>query len=501
MARSYFPTYWGEKSFTSGPWYFGAGIVFLAILGLFIVKNRLKWWILTATVLAILLSFGRHFPLISDLFFDYFPMYNKFRAVESILVIPAVLIPILAVLAINELIVRGSEIPKLDKTILYTGGAVAAVCLLVALMPSILDLRTSQHQQYVAQLQQMVQDQNIANDLSNALLKDRADLASKDAWRSFLIVALTIGLVWAFVKKKLSATILIAAIAVITLVDLWTVDKRYLNNDAFVDKSIYDKPIPEREVDQLIHMDKDLSYRVFDLTTSPFQDASASYFHKSIGGYHAAKLMRFQELIENQFNNTLNEDVLDMLNVRYVITKDPSNNSDRIQRRSSALGNAWFVDKVTFVKSNNEEMSTLGNIDPRKEAVVNEGFKNQFNDKGIANSPNAQINLVSYHPDTLKYEYSTPTEGFAVFSEIFYDKGWKAYIDGEEAPIIRADYVLRGLKLPGGNHKVEFVFAPESMRISNIISLIASVILVIGLGFAAWMGYKHNKKKPAVKAS
>lgn len=501
MARSYFPTYWGEKSFTSGPWYFGAGVVFLAILGLFIVKNRLKWWILTATVLAILLSFGRHFPLISDLFFDYFPMYNKFRAVESILVIPAVLIPILAVLTINELIVRGKEIPKLDKTILYTGGAVAAVCLLVALMPSVLDLRTSQHQQYVAQLQQMVQDQNIANELSNALLKDRADLASKDAWRSFLIVALTIGLVWAFVKKKLSASILIAAIAVITLVDLWTVDKRYLNNDAFVDKSIYDKPIPEREVDQLIHMDKDLSYRVFDLTTSPFQDASASYFHKSIGGYHAAKLMRFQELIENQFNNTLNEDVLDMLNVRYVITKDPSNNSDRIQRRSSALGNAWFVDKVTFVKSNNEEMSTLGNIDPRKEAVVNEGFKNQFNDKGIANSPNAQISLVSYHPDTLKYEYSTPTEGFAVFSEIFYDKGWKAYIDGEEAPIIRTDYVLRGLKLPGGNHKVEFVFAPESMRISNIISLIASIILVVGLGFAAWMSYNHNKKKPAVKAS
>src|SRR5690606_1103607 len=319
--------------------YFGAGIVFLAILGLFIVKNRLKWWILTATVLAILLSFGRHFPLISDLFFDYFPMYNKFRAVESILVIPAVLIPILAVMTIIELIVRGNEIPKLDKTILYTGGAVAAVCLIVALMPSVLDLRTSQHQQYVAQLQQMVQDQNIANELSNALLKDRANLASKDAWRSFLIVALTIGLVWAFVKKKLSASILIAAIAVITLLDLWTVDKRYLNNDAFVDKSIYDKPIPEREVDQLIHMDKDLSYRVFDLTTSPFQDASASYFHKSIGGYHAAKLMRFQELIENQFNNTLNEDVLDMLNVRYVITKDPSNNSDRIQRRSSALGN------------------------------------------------------------------------------------------------------------------------------------------------------------------
>lgn len=499
LARSYFPTYWGEKSFTSGPWYFGAGIVFLAILGLFIVNNRLKWWIVAATLLTILLSFGRHFPLISDLFFDYFPMYNKFRAVESILVIPSVLIPMLAVMAVNELLVRGTQIPNLDKKVLYTGGAVAAVCLLFALMPSMLDLRTSEHQQYVGALQQMVQDQNMANELANALLKDRASLVSKDAWRSFFIVALTLGLVWFFLKKKLNATVLIAALAVITLVDLWTVDKRYLNNESFVDKSTYDRPIPEREVDQLIHMDKDLSYRVFDLTTSPFQDASASYFHKSIGGYHAAKLMRFQEVLEQQFNNNINEDVLDMLNVRYVITKDPSNKSDKIQRRSSALGNAWFVESVNFVNSNNAEMEALGTIDPKKVAVVNEGFKNKFSDKGVTKSANAEITLTSYHPDTLKYEYTSPAEGFAVFSEIYYDKGWKAYIDGEEAPIIRADYLLRGLQLPGGNHKVEFVFAPDSMRISNIISLIASIVLVIGLAFAAWMGYKQHKNKPVVK--
>ncbi len=499
LARSYFPTYWGEKSFTSGPWYFGAGIVFLAILGLFIVNNRLKWWIVAATLLTILLSFGRHFPLISDLFFDYFPMYNKFRAVESILVIPSVLIPMLAVMAVNELLLRETQIPNLDKKVLYTGGAVAAVCLLFALMPSMLDLRTSEHQQYVGALQQMVQDQNMANELANALLKDRASLVSKDAWRSFFIVALTLGLVWFFLKKKLNATVLIAALAVITLVDLWTVDKRYLNNESFVDKSTYDRPIPEREVDQLIHMDKDLSYRVFDLTTSPFQDASASYFHKSIGGYHAAKLMRFQEVLEQQFNNNINEDVLDMLNVRYVITKDPSNKSDKIQRRSSALGNAWFVESVNFVNSNNAEMEALGTIDPKKVAVVNEGFKNKFSDKGVTKSANAEITLTSYHPDTLKYEYTSPAEGFAVFSEIYYDKGWKAYIDGEEAPIIRADYLLRGLQLPGGNHKVEFVFAPDSMRISNIISLIASIVLVIGLAFAAWMGYKQHKNKPIVK--
>lgn len=494
-ANRLFPTYWGEKQFTSGPWYFGAGIIFLFVLALFVVKDRLKWWILAATLLTILLSFGRHLPFISDLFFDYFPMYNKFRAVESILVIPSVLIPLLAIMGLNEIITRGNEIKDLDKKVLYSGGAVALLCLLIAVMPSLLSLRISNHQDYVASLQQYIQDPSLASELANSLLKDRADMASNDAWRSFFIVVLTFAFVWFFVKKKLNAGILIAAVAVITLVDLWSVDKRYLNTESFVDKSIYEKPIPEREVDQLIHLDKDLSYRVFDLTTSPFNDASASYFHKSIGGYHAAKLMRFQELLEHQFNGNFNEDVLDMLNVRYVITKDQSNNSDRIQRRSSALGNAWFVNNVKFVNSNQAEMDALGTFDPKKEAIVNEGLKGQLGDKSIGQPNNAEIKLTSYHPDTLKYEYSAGNNVFAVFSEIYYDKGWKAYVDDEEVPIIRTDYLLRGLSLPGGNHKVEFVFAPNSMRISNIISLIASITLVLGLGFAIWLSIKHRKEK------
>lgn len=494
-ANRFFPTYWGEKTFTSGPWYFGAGVIFLFVLALFVVKDRLKWWILTATILTFFLAFGRHLPFISDLFFDYFPMYNKFRAVESILVIPSVLMPLLAIIGLNEIITRGNEIVDLDKKVLYSGGAVALICLLVAVMPSILSLRTSTHQEFAASVQQMLPDPNLANELVNSLLKDRADLASKDAWRSFFIVALTFGFVWFFVKKKLSATVLIAAVAVITLVDLWSVDKRYLNSDSFVDKSTYDRPIPEREVDQLIHLDKDLSYRVFDLTTSPFNDASASYFHKSFGGYHAAKLMRFQELLENKFNGDLNEDVLDMMNVRYLITKDQSNNSDKIQRRSSALGNAWFVNNVKFVNSNQAEMDALGTFDPSKEAVINEGLKSQLGDKSIGQPNNADIKLVSYHPDTLKYDYSAGNNVFAVFSEIYYDKGWKAYVDGEEVPIIRTNYLLRGLSLPGGNHKVEFVFAPNSMKVSNVISLIASIVLVLGLAFAIWLSIKHKNEK------
>ena len=222
-----------------------------------VVKDRLKWWILGATLLTLLLSFGRHLPFISDLFFDYFPMYNKFRAVESILVIPSVLIPLLAIMAVNEIINRAPEIKDLDKKVLYSGAAVAVICLIVALMPSILDLRTSDHQAYIAQLQQLIGDQAAAQQVANALLKDRADMASSDAWRSFFIVVLTFGFVWFYIKKKLGIAVLIAGSGVITLVDLWSVDKRYLNNDSFVEKSTDDRPIREREVDQVSQLDKD----------------------------------------------------------------------------------------------------------------------------------------------------------------------------------------------------------------------------------------------------
>lgn len=492
MAQS-LPTYWGEKTFTSGPWYFGAGVMFLFVLGIFIVKDRLKWWILSAIVLTILLALGSNFPIVSDIFFDYAPLYNKFRAPESILIIPSILIPLLAVLAVNELINRGTEVVNLDKKLLYSAGIVGAICLLVALMPSLLAFKTSDNQGFISMLTQNLGDANLANQLSAALIKDRADLASADAWRSLGIIVVVFALTWFFVKKKLSATALVVGVGLVTLVDLWTVDKRYLNNDTFVEKSQTQNPIPEREVDQLIRMDKDLSYRVLDLTTSPFSDAKTSYFHKSLGGYHAAKLMRFQELLEHQFNGAINEDVLDMFNVRYVITRDPNNGAERIQRRATAAGNAWFVDKVTFVKDNAQEMQGISSFDPVKEAFVHNEFKDKLNAARLGRPTNAEIKLTSYHPDKMEYEYTAPNDVFAVFSEVYYDKGWKAYVDGVEQPIIRADYILRGLQLPGGNHKVEFVFDPQTMKVSNVVSLIGSIVLVLGLLGAIFISYRKKK--------
>lgn len=491
------PTYWGDKTFTSGPWYFGAGIMALFILALVTLRGRTKWWIVSAIVLTMLLALGSNFSILSDLFFDYAPLYNKFRAPESILIIPSILIPLLAVLGVNNLINNHDQIKDLNKKVLYSFGAVAIICLLIALMPGILDLRGAGHQGFISEMSKQFGDANAANQLADALIKDRSAIASSDAWRSFFIVVIVFALVWAYLKKKISATLMVIVLGVVTLVDLWTVDKRYLNDNIFVNKVTTQNVVPLREVDQLIQLDKDPSYRVLDLTTNPFADAKASYHHKSLGGYHAAKLMRFQEILEGQFNGAINEDVLDMFNVRYVITQDPQNGSERIQRRSTAAGNAWIVDKVTVVKDNAEEMQAISSFDPSKEAFVHQEFKGKLKGNTMGATANSNIKLTSYHPDKMVYEYSAPHDVFAVFSEVYYDKGWKAYVDGEEVPIIRADYILRALQLPGGNHKIEFVFDPQSMKISNIISLIGSIILV--LGFIAVIALSFRKQTGNVK--
>ncbi len=493
-------TYWGDKQFTSGPWYFGAIICFLFVLGLFIVKNRIKWWILSATLLSLLLAFGRHMPLLSDLFFNYFPLYNKFRAVESILVIAGLLIPLLAILAVKEVAFHTEEPKKLTKHLLYSVYITGGILLILLLLPTVLlDFRATNHSQFIEQLTQVTNgDRPFAESIANALVQDRISLARMDALRSLVFVLIGAGLIWALINKKLNPQIVFILLAAVILGDMWNIDRRYLNNERFVEKNVLAQQFKPRDVDQMIMRDPS-HFRVFDLSQGgPFLNSNPSYFHKSLGGYHAAKLKRYQELIDKQFNGAINEDVLDMLNTKYVITSDETGQKQTIQNRSSAAGNAWFVPSVTYVKNADQEMSAISSFDPRKVMIVSEEFKSLIDVKRIGYDANAFIRLTSYHPDLMAYEYSSGKDVLAVFSEIYYDKGWNAYVDGEKIPYFRADYLLRAAQLPGGNHKLEFRFEPSSYYTGETISLIASILLVLALAYAMYLELKRPEVDPKV---
>ena len=488
------PTYWGEKPFTSGPFYFGAIVFFLFVLGLFVVKGRFKWWILSATLLSLLLSFGKNWPLVSNLFFDYFPMYNKFRAVESILVIAGFLFPVLAILTVKEITEGTSDKKELFKKFQYALYFTAGILILLIAVPSLFfSFKTSTHAGLIDQLAQVTGgDRNFAEAIAQSLVNDRISLARTDAFRSLIFVLIGAGLVWGLLKNKINSTLASILFAAAILVDLWSVDRRYLNNDNFVEESALTQQFQAREVDQFILKDTSPDYRVLDLTIPTFSSATASNFHKTVGGYHAAKLKRFQEVLDKQFNNAINEDVLDMLNTKYVILNDPQTQSQKMQARASACGNVWFVPKVTFVKDADEEMTAISSFDPRIEAFVGNEFKSLIDAKKVGFDPNGTIKLTNYRPDHLTYEYSTGKDMVAVFSEIWYDKGWKAFVDGEEIPHFRANYILRAATLPGGNHKLEFKFEPASYYTGEKISLLASILLVAGLGFAV---YRERKQE------
>ena len=487
FAKQGVPTYWGGKPFTSGPFYFGAIICFLFVLGIFIVRGRIKWWILSATVLVLLLSFGKNFPLVSDLFFNYFPLYNKFRAVESIIAVASLLFPILAILAVKEVAFHTIEPKELQKKLLYSLYITGGLLLTIILIPNLLlNFRAINHEEFIQQIMQMTGgDKAFADTIGNALIQDRIGLARADAIRSLIFVLLGAGLVWGLISQKIKPQLAFIIFGALILIDLWGVNRRYLNNDNFVEGNLLEQQFQARDVDKLILRDTS-NYRVLDLSLASFQNAQPSYFHKAIGGYHAAKLKRFQEILDKQFNNAINEDVLDMLNTKYVITSNPSANSQKIQNRSTAAGNAWFVPNVTFVKSADEEMKAISSFDPKKEAFVEQDFKSIIDLKRIGFDPNAMIKLTNYRPDHLIYEYSIGQDMIAVFSEIYYAHGWNAYVDGNKISHFRANYILRAAQLPGGNHKLEFKFEPQSYYIGETISLIASILLILGLAYAIY---------------
>jgi hypothetical protein len=487
--------YWGDKPGTSGPYYFGAIICFLFVFGLLTVKSRLKWWIVGTTILFLLLSFGKNFPLVSDLFFDYFPMYNKFRAVESILAIVGLMVPILAFISFREVQNENYTQKELIKKLTIAAAITGGFSLLVAIMPTVFfSFTTSNHSQMLDALTQMMQNnRGMALGIANALVSDRVDMARADAIRTFLFIAVAYALLWAYFKQKITMQVAFILLGLAVLIDMWQVDRRYLNKDNFASKTDLANHFQPRDVDTFIVADKDPDFRVLDLTISTFSDATASQFHKTIGGYHAAKLKRYQELIDNQLSKSINQDVLDMLNTKYIITQDQQNGSYKMARNPTAAGNAWIVESVEFAKDADEEMKAISSFDPKKEAIVDQQYKGLIDLKRVGpGGPTAMIKLDSYNPDDLVYSYSAPRDVVAVFSEVYYDKGWNMYVDGVQKPYFRADYVLRAAQLEAGNHKVEFKFEPKSYYTGEKISLAGSILLVAFLGFGF---YTENRKK------
>ncbi|MGV8877522.1 MAG: YfhO family protein [Sphingobacteriaceae bacterium] len=493
------PSYWGEKQFTEGPFYFGAVVCFLFVFGLLFVKNRLKWWVVGTVVLTMLLSFGKNWPYVSDLFFHYFPLYNKFRTVESILAVAQLCFPVLAFLAIHEMMMSNQKaeiLKKLSIALYITGG----IALLIAVAPGLfLSFKPSTHQNLIDALTQAFNgDGNFASAVANALVADRSSLARADAIRSLLLVLVSFGLMWAFVKQKLNVKVLSVAILALVLFDMWQVDKRYLKDASFIDKQDVQKPKP-REVDEFILRDKDPNFRVIDLTQPLLTDATTPYFHKSIGGYSAARLKRYDELIEMQLSKSVNQDVLDMLNTKYIISSDPRTQSLGMKANATACGHAWFVKSIRFAENADQEMQAISSFDPKNEAIIDKRYKSFIDEKLVNFDPESFIKLVSYYPDHLVYETSAAKSQVAVFSEIYYDKGWTMLIDGKEQPYFRADYVLRAAQIPMGNHRVEFIFHPTAYYAGESISLAGSILLILALGGAV---YTENRRKviPDVKA-
>ena len=485
--------YWGEQPGTSGPVYVGAFVMFLFVLGLFIVKGPMKWALLVATILSILLSWGKNFMGFTDFFIDYIPMYSKFRTVSSILVVAEFTIPLLAMLALKEWVERPQLLKEKGKEILISLGLTGGLALLFALVPKLF------FSSYVSSME-MHALQGIPADQLVPLLANleevRMSMFTSEAWRSVFIIFIGVSLLWMYSAGKLKQGVLIGALIVLCLVDMWDVNKRYLYDGQFVEKQAQTRTFEPTETDKLILQDKDLSYRVLNLASNTFNENNTSYWHKSIGGYHAAKLRRYQEMIEEHISTEMNEvfkevarvegemdsldaskfPVLNMLNARYFIF--PLEGGKTIPLLNPhALGNAWFVDEVAYVNNANEEIDAIHGLDPIRKAIVDKRFESVVKSASVSDST-CSASLIAYEPNELKYEVNSTNGGTVVFSEIYYP-GWQAYIDGEKVEHGRVNYILRAMNVPAGQHVVEFKFDPDTLHATETIAYIALALLAI----------------------
>ena len=483
---SQFPQYFGDQPMTNGPVYVGALICALFLLGCLIVKGPVKWALLIATVISILLSWGHNMMWLTDLMIDHFPMYNKFRTVASILVIAEIAMPILAVLGLRELFKEKDGWSRYRVPLLISFGLCAAICLITAIFPGIFGHFSAQeHEQLVAsgQIQQYPS-------VDAAIAAVRGALVSGDAWRSLIVILVGFGVIFAFLKGKLNEMVATLIVAGVVLVDMYTVNKRYMNSDTFT--SSYDVPeqtFVQRPADAQILQDKDMNYRVMDV--QHFGEAMPSYFHKTIGGYHAAKLSRYNDLINSQIANN-NMQVLNMLNARYFIIDDQT-----VQRNPDALGNAWFVDSLTYVNNADQEMAFLDNFNPATSAVADAKFKQQLGE-ARATQPGDTIYETSYAPNHLTYKSHSAAGGLAVFSEVYFPWGWKVSVDGKPVEMGRVNYVLRALQLPAGDHEIDFKFDPDEVNKTQSMAKVAVIaiylLLLLALNYALF-GDKLRKRE------
>lgn len=498
------PLYWGPQPFTAGPMYMGALSIFLAVLGLCLLKNHYKWWIVGVGIIGLFLSWGSHMMWFSELWFRYVPMYNKFRTVSMVLVILQLLIPILGMLVIKQLLY---ETPRPDtrglrKAFAIAGGLTAGFAVLVGLFPGIAG-------SFVSPV-----DANYPSDLVKALVADRQSLLRADAFRSLLFIVLGGGVLWLGLQKKLKASQCVWILAILTLVDLWGIDKRYLNDSHFIRQHEFQNQFAERPVDTYILADKDPNYRVLDLSVNTFNDAHTSFHHKTIGGYSPAKLQRYQDLIDyyiapemdrmisdingamhsaqtvEELENALGTyPVLSMLNTRYIIL----NGNSAPLYYTQALGNAWFVQNIAWTDSPNGEITTLGTIDPATTAVLS----SRDVPGGRKDIPvgTGNIRLTDYAPNALSYTSETEEGGLVVFSEIYYPNGWMAFVDGQQTPVLRANYMLRAIEIPAGRHEITFRYDPPVFHTGATISRVASILIFVLLALAVLLQARQQNHK------
>ena len=471
--------YWGVKPVTDGPSYHGAVICFFFVLGLFLLKGRDKWWLLSATILALLLSWGRYFPLLTNFFIDYFPFYNKFRDTTTLMSVVQFTMPVLAVLALNNIIRGDFNINKINKALFWSFGLTGGLALLFAVIPSLAGSFSGAH------------DGQLPANLRDLLVESRISAFKADAFRSFMLIVLAFVGVWFFVKKKLASKYLVGALIVLVAIDFWFVNQRYLDNGDLTRpvKSAYEATA----ADKMIIQDSDPNYKVLNLAVSTFNDATTSNYHFSVGGYHGAKMRRYQELIENRLAGEIqyigknlktmqlgvfaSTPALNMLNTKYVILNPQS----QPLPNPMALGHAWFVNDIIWVDDADGEIEALHRFNPKTTAVINRNFQHLLPGSNPKTDSVASVELKEYRANYLKYETNNAQDGLVVFSEIYYPKGWEAYVDGKPAEHLNVNYVLRGLPVPAGSHVVEFRFHPKSYFVGNQISFASSLLLILVL--------------------